>query len=89
MWENFVASTTTINDTAINTAVYRVGVMNSTVRAMTVAMPVTKIDAMSSLPTLVPDRLVSTSTEYTIAIDVVDKAVAAIKDASRLHCAPK
>ena len=75
MWENLAARTITATDTAMKTPVYTVGLMNNTVRAMTVAMSVTKHDAMSNLPTSVPDRLVSISTEYTTASDVVDRAV--------------
>ena len=41
----FVARTITTTDTTMKTPVYTVGLMNNTVRAMTVAMSVTKHDA--------------------------------------------
>jgi len=48
-------------------------------------MSVKNVDAIKILPTCDLDRPVSTSTEYTTASEVVDKAVPAISDADRFQ----
>ena len=67
-------------ETTANGTIQIVGLMNSTVRPVTVAMSVTKVADISRFPTSSPLNPVSTRTAYTTARLVVESASPAISD---------